>query len=260
MAADVEREMSIANSLAKNIEVGKPVWLETERRKFLGIYTTTEAEINNGTVIILHDAGGNPNQDRLIHELRTQLPLHNWATFSLQMPLLEANANQADYYDLFPDALARINSAIDYLVEAKVENIVLVGEGMGALITIYVLNDNTMDIKAAVVIGLPVPKTEHKSVQVLSFLENLELPMLDLYSYFDAYPVVATARKRRLSAKKNKAYRQDEINSEGRLYPYQNRFLVKRIHGWLSKVLPKNIETTVVGDEAAEDSAEPEKN
>lgn len=260
MAADAEREMSIANSLAENIEVGKPVWLETERRKFLGIYTTTEAEINNGTVIILHDAGGNPNQDRLIHELRTQLPLHNWATFSLQMPLLEANANQEDYYDLFPDALARINSAIDYLVEAKVENIVLVGEGMGALITIYVLNDNTMDIKAAVVIGLPVPKTEHKSVQVLSFLENLELPMLDLYSYFDAYPVVATARKRRLSAKKNKAYRQDEINSEGRLYPYQNRFLVKRIHGWLSKVLPKNIETTVVGDEAAEASAEPEKN
>ena len=83
-ASDEKRESEFADGINKTLAMGKAVWLESEGNKFLGLYTETEKLTSKGTVIILHDMGGHPNQRQLIYGLRVYLPEHNWATLALQ--------------------------------------------------------------------------------------------------------------------------------------------------------------------------------
>lgn len=131
LAGDEKREADFADGISKTLTMGKAVWLETEGKKFLGLYTDTEKVSSKGAVIILHDMGGHPNQQQLIYSLRVFLPEHNWATLSLQMPLRETGVEKEEYYALFPEAAARIRVGIDYAKSSGAENIVVVGYGLG---------------------------------------------------------------------------------------------------------------------------------
>lgn len=232
-ASDQKREAEFADGINKTLAMGKAVWLESEGKKFLGLYTETEKVTGKGAVIILHDMGGHPNQQQLIYGLRVFLPEHNWTTLALQMPLRETGAGQEDYYTLFPEAAARLQAGISYAKSNGAENIVVVGYGLGGLMGAYALSEHAQDIKALVTISLPVPKSENKAAQTLEFINKIKMPMLDIYGAVDVADVTDSARERRLAGKENAAYRQIKINDEGHAYLHDEGLLVKRIYSWL---------------------------
>jgi dienelactone hydrolase len=237
LAGDERREAEFAESINKSLTLGKAVWLEAEGRKFLGLYTEIEKVFGNGVVIILHDMAGHPDQQKLIHELRTVLPEHGWATLSLQMPVREVGAEKEDYYALFPEAAARIQAGIKYTADSGAQNVVLVGYGLGGLMAAYALTGQPADIKALVAISLPVPASENKAAQTLEFINKIGIPMLDIYGALDTPEVTEKARERRLAAKNNAAYRQIAISDEGHAYLHDEGLLVKRIYSWLGASL-----------------------
>ncbi len=232
-ASDQKREAEFAESINKTLTMGKAVWLESEGKKFLGLYTEIEKVVGHGVVIILHDMDGHPNQQQLIYGLRVFLPEHNWATLSLQMPLREAGAEKEDYYALFPEAAARIQAGIDYVKSSGADSVVVVGYGLGGLMGVYALSEQAVDVKALVTISLPVPVTENKAAQTLEFIKKINIPMLDIYGALDVSDVTESARERRLVAKENMGYRQIKINDEGHAYLHDEGLLVKRIYSWL---------------------------
>jgi len=233
LASDQKREAEFAEGINKTLAMGKAVWLESEGKKILGLYTQTEKVTSKGAVIILHDMGGHPDQQQLIYGLRVFLPEHNWATLALQMPVREAGVDREDYYALFPEAAARIQAGISYAKSNGAENIVVVGYGLGGLMGIYALSEQVADIKALVTISLPVPATENKAAQTLEFIKKIRIPMLDIYGAIDVSDVIDSARDRRLAAKENMGYRQIKINDEGHAYLHDEGLLVKRIYSWL---------------------------
>lgn len=232
-ASDTKREADFADEITKTKYLGKMLWLEAEGQKFLGLYTETEKKNSKGTVIILHDQGGHPNQLQLIKSLRTFLPEHNWSTLSLQMPLREVDANEDDYYALFPEALARIQAGIKYLQDNKTGTIVVAGYGLGAMMAVYAQSETAADIKAMALISLSVPDTQHKSAETLEFIKKITIPMLDVYADRDLAAVVESARDRRLAAKENAAYRQVKIGEEDHLFQHDEGLVVKRIYSWI---------------------------
>lgn len=235
-AGDGQREADFADEIIKTQPAGKVVWLEFNGKKFLSLYTDTEKKLSKGAVIILHDQGGHLNQLQMIKGLRSNLPEHNWSTLALQMPVLEMGANQDDYYALFPEAQARIESAIKYLKDNKIETIVLVGYGLGALMAVYAQSEKAVDVTAIAAISLAVPDTQDKSAQTLEFIKKIKLPLLDIYAEGDQPAVVESAGNRRLAAKENESYRQDKINDENHLYQHDEGLVVKRIYSWIERV------------------------
>lgn len=232
-ASDQKREAEFADGINKTLAMGKAVWLESEGKNFLGLYTQTEKAAGKGAVIILHDMGGHPDQRQLIYGLRVFLPEHNWSTLALQMPLRETGAEQEDYYALFPEAAARIQAGIGYAKGHGAKNIVVVGYGLGGLMGVYALSEQAADIKALVTISLPVPATENKTAQTLELIKKIKMPMLDIYGALDVADVAESARDRRLAAKENASYRQIKIDDEGHTYLHDEGLLVKRIYSWL---------------------------
>jgi len=233
LAGDEKREADFAESISNTLTVGKAVWLESEGKKFLGVYTETVRTGGKGTVIILHDIGGHPNQQQLIYGLRVFFPEHNWATLSLQMPLREAGVEKEEYYALFPEAAARIQAGINYAKNNGAGNIVVVGYGLGGLMAAYALSEQAIDIKALAAISLPVPAIEDKTAQTLELIRKIKIPMLDIYGALDVPDVTESARERRLAGKDNTGYRQVKINDEGHAYLHDDGLLVKRIYSWL---------------------------
>ena len=235
-AGDVQREADFADEIIKTQPGGKVVWLEYGGKKFLSLYTDTEKKLSKGAVIILHDQGGYPNQLQLIKALRTGLPEHNWTALSVQMPVLEMGANEDDYYALFPEAQARIESAVKYLKDNKIETLVLVGYGLGALMAVYAQSERAVDVTAIAAISLAVPDKQNQSAQTLEFIKKIKPPLLDIYAEGDQSAVVESAGNRRLAAKENEYYRQDKINDENHLYQHDEGLVVKRIYSWIERV------------------------
>jgi alpha-beta hydrolase superfamily lysophospholipase len=232
---DQKRETEFAELLNKSPIIGKPFQLDADGKKFLALYAETAQTKSQGTVILLHDMGGHPNQAPVIANLRSYLPEHNWTTLSIQLPLRESGSEQRDYYPLFPEALARIKAAVKYAKDNGSETVVLIGNGIGALMGLYALNEQAAEVSGFVAISLPAPKTDAKTAQTLEFIKKVKAPMLDIYSAFDNSAVIQSARDRKVAGRDNAGYRQILLNDENRIYGQDEGLLVKRVYSWLAK-------------------------
>lgn len=232
--ADQGRELDYAAVLQQMPLPAKIVTLTADGQSFVGLYTETGKPEDENAVIVLHDMGGYPDQKLVVHELRTQLSQHNWSTLALQMPLREISADEADYYPLFDDAKSRIAAGMEYLKQAGVKNIAIVGYGMGALMAAYAVSEDVKSFVAMAAISLPVPESTEPKVQAEKFLKAISLPVLDIYAEFDLPDVVLSAKKRRLAAKQNPLYRQERLDGENHAYQQDYERLVKRVYSWLS--------------------------
>ncbi len=238
-AGNSKREQASAKIVSHTLKMGETVWLQAQGKKFLAIYTETVSAGNRGTAIILHDQDGYPDRQYLIHELRTVLPQHNWATLSLQIPVRETGAQAEEYYALFDEAKARIDAAVGFIAQGNTNSIALVGYGLGAMMGVYSVSENNAKVKAIVAISLAVPESGVRQVQVLSFLKRIQKPFLDIFAEYDLPAVVDTARKRRLSARDNTDYRQVVIAGADHQYRHSHILVVKRVYSWLSRTFGK---------------------
>ena len=89
--ADYARERRWAEEITPTILVGDPIQLELKSgRRFLAIWAPNSKAIAG--VIVVHGLGVHPDWG-LINSVRSLLPEQGYATLSVQMPVLEADAS-----------------------------------------------------------------------------------------------------------------------------------------------------------------------
>jgi pimeloyl-ACP methyl ester carboxylesterase len=233
IASDEKREANIATDIQKTLKVGKAVWLQTPEKTFLGLYTNVPTPDRKGIIILLHDMGGNPDQEFVIQPLRQLLPTHQWASLSVQMPLRESGALMDDYVDLFPDAKQRLIAAVNFAKSQNAGKVIIAGYGLGALMATYALADQSIDVNGLILISLPVTDNSNP----LPFIAKFNLPMLDVYAELDIPDVLNSANGRLVSGKKNTFFRQVKLENEGHQYSNDNALLLKLIYGWADRMI-----------------------
>jgi pimeloyl-ACP methyl ester carboxylesterase len=187
--ADYAREKRWADEIARRIVIGDPVWIELKSgRKFLSIYAPAPKAVS--AVILVHGLGLHPDWG-LINALRSRLPEQGYATLSVQMPVLAAEAKTDRYPPLFPEAAERLAAAVAYLRGKGFKKVAIVSHSMGARMTNYFLNQRgDSRIDAWVAIGIAGGFTQ---------AEDFRAPVLDLYGEKD-YPGVLESAAARAAA------------------------------------------------------------
>lgn len=236
-ASDQQREADNAALLQGRENANQSVWLQQGKHRFLALRIAAEKPSVKQAAIIVHDAGQHPDQLPLIHELRILLPHHGWTSLALQMPLRESGATTDDYYPLFDEASQRITAALSYLQQQDIQQVVLIGHGLGAMMASYAINRQPNAVKALVTLSLPLTQQTVPKFNLADFIKDLNIPFLDLYAEFDQPEVLDNARDKRLLAVNNPMYRQIRLDGENHAYQTDPVLAGKRIYSWLATAL-----------------------
>ena len=185
LAADYAREKNWAEEILPAVLTGDPVWLElANSRKFLTLYT--EAPKAKAGVIVVHGMGVHHDWG-LIAPLRQHLPDMGYATLSVQMPVLKADAKGEDYPPTFDEAADRLRVALDFMKAKGYAKVALVSHSMGSRMAGRFLDKYPdADVAAWVAIGA----TDALNYGMRKF------PVLDLYGEHDLPVVLETAKQR----------------------------------------------------------------
>lgn len=126
-ASDLQKEIRMKREIIDYIMDGEAIMLNDAlaQHEFLSIYTESTLDKPKGAVIIMHGRGHHPNWAEVVYPLRTGLPEFGWHTLSIQAPVLENESSFYDYLDIQQETHPRIESAITFLQQQKISNIVL---------------------------------------------------------------------------------------------------------------------------------------
>lgn len=184
--ADYAREKRWADEITPAIVVGDPLYLGLKSgHKFLAIYTP--AAPARAGVIVVHGLGVHPDWG-LINPLRSQLAESGYATLSVQMPVLAADARDDQYPPLFAEAAERLHAAVAFLRSKGHTKTAIVSHSMGSRMTNFFLNNPAdVHIDAWVAIGTP---------GAFNITPEFKVPVLDLFGEKDLPAVLDNAAKR----------------------------------------------------------------
>lgn len=233
-ASDTAKEQRWADQIVDMLIVGEAEWLEADGNKFLGIYTEDNTGEPKGGVIVIHGIGVHPNWNDVVYPLRTQLPDYGWATLSIQMPILPNDADIKEYAPLIKEAAPRIAAASRYLKEKGDEPVFIVAHSLGATMAAATLADTPALADGFVAIGMSTNDID-PMLNSIAYLENIKLPMLDMYGSRDLEQVLKTADARKKAARiaENDNYRQLQIEGADHFFVGLEDELVRRVRGWL---------------------------
>jgi len=180
-AQDYEREARWKAEVIGNLVVGDAVDIALPGgRSFLGLYTPGE----KAAILLVHGIGVHPDHG-VIGMLRVALADRGFATLSIQMAVLAADAPPQDYYPaLFPEASARIAAAAQWL-SAKKRTIVLASHSLGSWMSEHYVRSGGEGLAAWVCMGRG------------GSIAPVALPVLDVYGEKDNLAVIETAGARR---------------------------------------------------------------
>ncbi|HEY0663900.1 MAG TPA: DUF3530 family protein [Thiobacillaceae bacterium] len=187
-AADYAREKKWADEVVPGLVVGDPVYLETPRghHKFLTLFTPVAG--TDKAAIVVHGMGIHPDWG-MVGTLRTELADRGFATLSIQMPILAADAEGEAYPPTFPEAAERIAEAVAFLKAKGYTQIAIVSHSMGSRMSrVYVAGKPDPAVRSWASLGLS--QADYR---------GLKLPVLDLYGDNDLPPVLASAARRKQS-------------------------------------------------------------
>lgn len=234
LASDKAKEQRWADQIVDMLLVGEAVWLKVDKEKVLALVAEHSTDKAKGGAIIVHGIGAHPNWPEVIHPLRSQLPDHGWTTLSVQMPILENQAEARDYEPLFAEVGPRFNAAVQYLKKQGIENIVIISHSMGAAMSSYYLANNPKHgIRAFVGIGMN--RSSSNKMDNATNLRKINIPVLDMYGSRDLEGVLASVKKRAQGANKagNKNYQQVKIEGADHFFNGKADTLVDQVHTWL---------------------------
>lgn len=225
-ASDFEREKKWADEVLPSVLTGDPVWLELSNgHKFLSLYT--EAPNAKAGVIVVHGMGVHPDWG-LISALRQRLPDLGYATLSVQMPVLKADAKGEDYPATFDQAADRLKIALDFMKAKGYKKVVLVTHSMGCRMTARFLERNPKaDVAAWVAIGAPAALNYGK----------LKFPILDLYGEHDLPQVLQAAKARAKGLGGNPKSAQAVAPKADHFFEGRDEQLVGLVKDYLDKAL-----------------------
>jgi len=230
LAADYAREKNWAEEVAPSVMVGDTVWLEIPSgHKFLTLFTEADAaKAKAGVgVIVIHGMGVHPDWG-LIGPLRQNLPEHGYATLSIQMPVLKADAKGDAYPPTFDEAAERIKTAVDFMRAKGYQKIVLATHSLGCRMTAHFLQKNpNTDLAAWVAIGAPAALDYSK----------LKFPVLDLYGENDLPHVLTSAKSRAKGLKAHAASTQIMAPKADHFFNGKDSLLLEMVRSYLDKTL-----------------------
>jgi pimeloyl-ACP methyl ester carboxylesterase len=221
---DYAREQRWAAEITPSLVVGDPVYLALgSGRKFLALWAPG-ARATAG-VIVVHGLGVHPDWG-LINRLRSELPEHGYASLSVQMPVLDAEARAERYPPLFPEAAERLAVAVAYLRGKGHKRIAIVSHSLGSRMTNYFLNHHARDsrIDAWVAIGHAGAFTAPLS---------LTAPVLDLYGEKDLPAVLESAEKRAAAIRGIRGSGQIQVAGADHFFAGHDDELVRRVRQFL---------------------------
>ena len=238
-ASDLEKEKRWADQVVDAIFDGDAVWLNDGTSEFLGIYTEAGEDASRA-VIVMHGTGIHPDWQQVIQPLRVGLTEHNWNTLSIQMPILPNEAEYPEYAPLYDEVAPRINAAIKSLQDNGSSNIVLIGHSQGASMTAYYLSTQKQDVNGFVAIGM-ASFADDPRMNCIRALENINVPVLDLYGDEDLELVLNSSRARAESAKKagNENYTQAKLSGSNHFFDGNEDVLIETVAEWLDKLADK---------------------
>jgi pimeloyl-ACP methyl ester carboxylesterase len=224
--ADYAREQRWADEITPAILVGDAVALTLpDGRKFLGIYAPN-AKARAG-VVLVHGLGMHPDWS-VVHPLRSQLAEQDYATLSVQMPVMAAGVPGEQYAPLFPEAAARIAAAVQYLRNNGHAKIVIVSHSYGARMTNVLLNQpDAPAITAWVSIGITGEYSKPATFKA---------PVLDLYGENDFPGVLELAAKRAATIKTVRGSAQIRVSGADHFFQGMDNELVRNVKLFLDRV------------------------
>jgi pimeloyl-ACP methyl ester carboxylesterase len=187
-APDYAREKKWADEVVPGLVVGDPVYLQTPRghHKFLTLFTPVDG--TDKAAIVVHGMGIHPDWG-MVGTLRTDLADRGYATLSIQMPILAADAKAEAYPPTFPEAAERIGEAVAFLKAKGYTKIAVVSHSMGSRMSrVYLTGKPDPAVKAWASLGISVDD-----------YRGVKLPVLDLYGENDLPGVLTNTQKRKKS-------------------------------------------------------------
>jgi len=195
------REQRMAAEIVDAILDGEPIEIETEDGlSFLGIYTETAVLPVNGTVLILHGRGLHPNWTNVVHPLRVGLVEHGWNTLAIQLPVLTKGATYDDYFEVFDDAIPRIEAAIAFARAASGGTLVVLAHSCGTHMAQHWMHarSDTAPAQFDAFVGIGMGAIDIGQTMREPFaLDKLPIPVLDVYAELDFPNVQRLAPVRR---------------------------------------------------------------
>ncbi len=194
---DFERETRMIAEIEDSVMDGDVEYLPLKGDKeVFSIYMEPDADTPKGGVIILHSRGYHANWSNAIKPLRIGLAEKGWHTLSVQMPVLDKNAKYYDYVPIFPYAHERIDAALSFYKQRGIDNVVLIGHGCGAHMSMSYI-DKYGDEKISAYIGIGMGATDYKQKIVKEFpLDKMLTPVLDVFAENDFPGVIRLSETR----------------------------------------------------------------
>jgi dienelactone hydrolase len=172
---DLARERRWADEIVPQLFAGEAVWLATMHQpKVLALYTAP-ATPTQRAIVVVHGLGVHPDWN-LIGVLRSDLADVGFATLSVQMPVLAADAPRDEYALLFPDAFERLDAAMQWLRAHGYTHIGVVSHSLGAAMTNAWLAKSHPAIGAWVPIGMTVDFAASPRVPVADVVAERDFP------------------------------------------------------------------------------------
>jgi len=237
MASDSLREQRWADEIVEMVLVGEPQWLEADGHRFLSIWTGAEGE-QQGAVILVHGVGVHPDWPDVINPLREQLPASGWATLSLQMPVLDAEAEVTEYFPIFDEVPPRIDAGVRFLQDQGIDDIVILGHSLGSqMAAFWISRARVPQLKGFVAVGMSGARREGHG-DTVAYLEKITVPVLDLYGESDLRTVKKTTDARAAAAARagNIRYQLVEVDGADHMFRGSEEQLVELVSGWLQEL------------------------
>ncbi len=234
-ASDFAKEQRWADEIVDSIMDGEAVWLTTGDHEFLSIYTEAEDESTQG-MIVVHGTGVHPNWDQVVRPLRVGMTEKGWHTLSVQMPILQNDAEYREYTPLYPQIPARLQVAEQYLLDQGVTEIVIAAHSQGATMAAYYLAHQPSRAKAFIAIGMPAQHSDDPkaiAVSAATSLRSIRIPVLDLYGSADLPSVSESVGIRKSASIRNAAYVQQEIAGADHFFEGKDEPLLETVNRWL---------------------------
>ena len=227
-ASDYAREQRWAEEVAPAIVVGDPVYLaQRNGHRFLGIYTIVpKAKMG---VVVVHGLGVNPDWG-LIAILRQRLPDFGYATLSVQMPVLAADAKADAYVSTFPEAVERLQLAVAFLKHQGYRRIAIASHSTGSQMARAYMATNPPEICAWAALGMSTASEDVGAYQ------GIKAPVLDLYAADDLPRVLADAAARKVSLAGNALSAQVMIANTDHFYARHEEDMVQAVSQFLDRV------------------------
>ncbi len=226
-AQDLEREKRWADEIVPGLVVGDAVRVPLpDGRTFLGLHA--EAPAGRPAVLLVHGIGVHPDHG-VIGALRASLADAGFATLSIQMPVLRADATPQDYGPaLLGEAGARIAAAARWLSARGARRVVLLSHSLGSrMAAAYFAKEPAAPFAAWICLGLSGG---------FGALPPAGVPVLDVYGERDLPAVLASAAARRAALQPRAGSSQLRIDGADHFYAGREAALQDALARFLARI------------------------